>query len=215
MSEYLEFLKIAQQRFESQHNVLWKVETHYTWLVYIIAGALALIFLNKSGIDTDYVIIIIRYGSILGLLLAIIGYFVLRREGQYLWENRQIYARTLRELDEIRQLHPPPNWKIQEWNTLKQQANKSFCYLIGTAILSILWWCPLAIITDSKGRIFGKFSLNKKLIRIFLKYRFSKKIIKLLYKKCPLTVRDAFQVTLLLAALIFILTMIFVSKLVN
>lgn len=183
MNEILEFLRTAQQRYESQHSVLWKVETHYTWLVYIVIGGLVFIWLNSTSLPDDLRLSILRYGSILGLILSLVGYYVVRLEGEYLWENRQIYARTLLKLPQIEILHPPENSEFKDWEDVRKKANKSFLLLIISLVLSIPY-CFFAIFLPRNVRLRGRFRL---------------------------TVRDAFQITLLLAAAVFILFIIFTT----
>jgi len=183
VSEILEFLRTAQQRYESQHSVLWKVETHYTWLVYIVIGGLVFIWLNPTSLSDELRLSIIRYGSILGLILSLVGYYVVRLEGEYLWEDRQIYARTLLKLHQIELLHPPENSEFEDWEDVRKKANKSFLLLLISLVLSIPY-CFIAIFLPRNVRRHDRFRL---------------------------TVRDAFQITLLLAAAVFVLSIIFTT----
>ena len=36
----INFLDITQRRYTNEKGVIWEVEKHYTWFVYIVAGAL-------------------------------------------------------------------------------------------------------------------------------------------------------------------------------
>lgn len=180
-SELLKFLEIAQRRIENQHSVLWKVETHYTWLVYIIAGGIAATWLAPTNLTHENLLLISGFVSVLGLALSLLGYYVIRLEGEYLYENLQIYNRTVTRLPDLRYLHPEQGIEVKEWDEVKSTANKCFGLLLASVILSVvlvLFHIPLC--RKGTGRLSGWL------------------------RKFRLGVRDVFQLTLLLAAALFL-----------
>lgn len=183
-SDLLRFLEISQKRIENQHSVLWKVEAHYTWLVYIIAGAVGYFWLKESSDFRDLIIPIL---SGLGLALSLIGYYVVRLEGEYLHEDHQIYSRAVAQLYHLHWSHPKKELEIKEWSEVKKDANKCFGLLLASVILNITLIIPVSILLSrsQSGRTSD------------------------LFKKFRLSVRDAFQITLLLAALLFILFIVY------
>ncbi len=128
----MKFLEIAQKRIEHQHSVLWQVETHYTWLVYVIAGGLAYVFFEAPPNLQDLWVPLL---SGIGLILSLIGYFVVRLEGEYLYENRQIYSRTLQRLPCLLGLHPKQEQETKDWKEVRKSANKSFLFLLRDVLL--------------------------------------------------------------------------------
>jgi len=186
------FLELAQRRIENQHSVLWKVETHYTWLVYIIAGGLAFVWLSVDPNLEEQGLLILRFGSILGLVLSLIGFYVVRLEGDYLHEDHQIYRRTVVNLPELYNLHPEGELKEMEFIEAKNRANKSIIGLFISILLNILI-SPVIIF------------MPRKCSRRFLRWLDRIGHERLFGLRLSLTVRDAFQITLLLAAMLFIL----------
>lgn len=183
-SDFLKFLEIIQNRIEHQHSVLWRVETHYTWLVYVIAGGLAYVFFEAPP-NLQKLWIPLLGG--LGIILSVLGYFVVRLEGEYLHENREIYKRTLGKLPHLKRLHPEQEQKAKFWENAKNDANKSFPLLLLSVFCNTILIVPIYLLTCRKttGCVSNKIN------------------------KLRLTVRDAFQVTLLIATILFIITILF------
>lgn len=173
-SELLKFLTTAQSRYEQQQNVLWKVETHYTWFVYIIAGAVAYVLL-KTPLELSQILVPI-FGGV-GIIMSIIGYYVIRLEGEYLAEDSNIYNKTLNELPTIRSLHPCQEQEYRTWPDTRVDANKSFFLLLASFILHVL---PLSLVYMFVSR------------KISIKMSDSN-----ILKKMRIGVRDLFQITML------------------
>jgi len=194
-SDFTKFLAVAQNRVEHQHNVLWKVEVHYTWFVYIIAGALASVLLI-ADLELNLLRVLIPILGGLGIIMSIIGYYVIRLEGEYLQEDQHLYQKTLDKLPEIKALHPPQEQiqeqiqkqKSQEWLDARSDANKCFTLLIGSFLLNVF---PMSFVYMLLCR--------KPSIKISDKF-----------KKILINVRDLFQITMLLALILFVAAIIFI-----
>jgi hypothetical protein len=188
--DLIRFLEVAQKRIENQHSVLWKVETHYTWLVYIIAGALVFLWLQQTS---DFRSLAIPILSCLGLALSLVGYYVVRLEGEYLHEDHQIYNRVVADLPCLKKFHPEKGVVVKDWSQVKKDANKSFGLLLASVILNIILVIPVCILLCRR--------LTVRITDAVSKFR--------------LSVRDAFQITLLLAALLFIFSIVHFLSLYN
>jgi hypothetical protein len=131
--ELVKLLDIANQRVRHHHDALWKEETHYTWLLYILAaGVIFIFFIN--GVCWPLKAIISVPLSIIGICVCIIGYKVVRKEGEDFHEalqicNRLHYAiglnqriRTKSGFNEM--LIPAEYTEIKDWHEVKCKANK-------------------------------------------------------------------------------------------
>jgi hypothetical protein len=131
--ELITLLDLANQRVRLHHNALWKEETHYTWLVYIlVAGAIYIFFVVrlywplKAAIDI--------FLSMIGIIVCLLGCSVVRKEGRYFNKVRQIrnrlnYAiglsqRVKAEHDFNEMLLPFQDTEIKDWNEVESKANK-------------------------------------------------------------------------------------------
>jgi hypothetical protein len=70
--ELIKLLDIANQRVRNHHDALWKEETHYTWLVYILAAGVISIFFI-SGVCWPLKAVIDITLSIVGICACQIG----------------------------------------------------------------------------------------------------------------------------------------------
>jgi len=82
------------------HDALWKEETHYTWISYILAGGLIYVLIGSQASNVLKSAIAIAL-SVIGILLCVIAFRVVRLEGQYFHRALQIRNRLNRAL----QLH--------------------------------------------------------------------------------------------------------------
>ena len=145
-------LRISSERIQQHRNALWEEEKHYTWWIYVIFGALIYIYSNQSLAAQDRVVLLIG-ASGFGFFISLLGYGVVRREGNQFYSARKKYYYVMARLKE-------PSQQIEE-------ANKSLCGL-----------------TKSVGRT----------IR---------------YWKNDLSIRDCFQLTFIVSAILFVAFAIF------
>jgi len=136
--ELLKHLELASQRLRHHHSALWEEEKHYTWWVYVVFGALIFIYANQF-LDTCQKIIVIGFGSVFGLLMSIIGFHVVRREGEQFHEALQEYHRTVIALGLNRPFPRPDGGEPinlmegiekKDFKSVKSQANKPLHKLI-------------------------------------------------------------------------------------
>ena len=189
-SDLLTFLAVAQNRVEHQHSVLWKVETHYTWFVYVIAGALVSVLLF-AYLELDLLRVLVPIFGGLGIIMSIIGYYVIRLESEYLAESQNIYQKTVHGLPKIKALHPPQEQKPKEWLEARADANKCFILLISSFLLHVPLMSLIYMLLCRKLSIQISDKLRDKI-------------------KIRLNVRDLFQITMLLAFILFIAVIIFI-----
>lgn len=102
----------ANQRLRHIHDALWKEETHYTWLVYILIAGV--VWILGSDIDEIWGGILAISLSLVGIFVCLIGYYVLIRERYFFeqaMESWKKYANELgiAELELIRDRLPGPN----------------------------------------------------------------------------------------------------------
>lgn len=137
-SELLKFLELAFQRQQHHHNALWEEEKHYSWWIYIIFAALIFVYVNRPLVAWQNVAILAA-GSAFGVFISLIGYGVVRRESEYFHQALQTYNRSLIALGlDQRMPHPYGSEslmprheiRIQDFNSVKLQANKSLRQLV-------------------------------------------------------------------------------------
>jgi hypothetical protein len=138
--DFIKLLDIANQRIRHHHDALWKEETHYTWLVYILAAGVIYIFFI-SGVSWPLKAGIAILLSVIGICVCLIGYSVVRKEGRYFHEAIQIRNRLNRaigldkrikiELDFDEMLLPRKDTEIKNWHEVRCKANKPLKELLG------------------------------------------------------------------------------------
>ena len=139
--ELIKLLEIANQRIRHHHDALWKEETHYTWLVYILAAGVIFIAAG-SGFSWILKPVIIAILGIIGIVICWLGYLVVRKEGQFFHvalqiRNRLNYAVGLSQSVKIEpdfneRLIPDEDIEIKSWEKINCEANKPLkCLLKG------------------------------------------------------------------------------------
>ena len=96
VKDRVQLLEQAKARFKHIHDALWKEETHYTWLIYILAAGV--IFIFSSELSPFFKFVVVSALSFLGVIVCIIAYNVIWRESQYLdeaIESRKRYMKLL------------------------------------------------------------------------------------------------------------------------
>jgi len=176
--ELLKLLELASQRLQHHHDALWEEEKHYSWWVYIIFAGLIYLYFKLPPVTLLVPwqkALIMGLGSLFGCFISLMGYNVVRREGEFFHKAIQIYNDTAKVL----KIHERVPKAIV---TIQPQANKSFCELIRSAFLT------------ARDSLCG-----------FLTKCLKKKLNK--RKRKPennLGIRDFFQLTFLITALLFI-----------
>lgn len=168
--ELLKILEISQALRKYYHDALWDEEKHFTWWVSIIFPALIVTY-SSSQLYAWQKVIVITMGSIFGILLSFIGYFVVRKEGIYFRDAMETFQRTSIALE----LHKPqkyisdqqnfalmPEYSISEsFKESRDKANKSFIHLLAgicqPKILGIRDFFQLIFI--SSGLLFSAFCI--------------------------------------------------------
>ena len=124
------------------------------------------------------------------MIMSCMGYYVVRLEGEYLRQNRNIYQKALGGLPGIKALHPYQEQESKEWLEVRVAANKSFLLLLISFLLHVF---PMS------------------LVYMVLCRRCSVKISGTrMFEKIRISVRDIFQITLLIAFFIFVAAIVFV-----
>ncbi len=137
--ELIKLLDFANQRVRHHHDALWKEETHYTWLVYILAAGVIYIFFI-SGVCWPLKAGIAVLLSMIGICVCLVGYSVVRKEGRYFHEALQIRnrlncalgldKRIKIEPDFNEMLIPNKDTEIKDWNDVESEANKCLRQLL-------------------------------------------------------------------------------------
>jgi hypothetical protein len=92
----IELYSSACQRLRHHHDAIWKEETHYTWLVYIlIAGTILALTCNVEKPWNGIIAIIL---SLTGIFACIIGFNVISRERQFFEQASDSCKRYTNEL---------------------------------------------------------------------------------------------------------------------
>ncbi len=187
--ELLKLLEVTSQRVQHHHDALWEEAKHYSWWIYILLAGLISLYLNLLNLcflEPWVGILLTVLGNLFGCVLSLIGYNAVRREGEMFYEARQIRARILVALG-LDQLMPEPH----ERESLMPQK-------------------------DFKIKDFNsvKSKANEPLLKLFckaLKAFFHASIIRKPTKrnsKNGLGIRDGFQLTFLITALLFIVLLV-------
>jgi len=135
-SELIHLLDIVNQRLRHLHDSLWKEETHYTWLSYILVGGLIYLLVISRQISLDlltaigFLLATITLSSI-GILICIMGYKVIRLEGTYFHtaieiRNRLHLALKLNEyyVEDTKRIFPDDELEAKDWKEVEKATNK-------------------------------------------------------------------------------------------
>jgi len=134
--ELLRLLDIANQRLRHHHDTLWKEETHYTWLSYILAGGLIYLLVVSTQTKLNLLTTIGFFLaavtlSIIGIFICIMGFKVIRLEGMYFHTAIEIRNRLHRALKldkyhiEDKRIFPDDELESpKDWDKVKKDANK-------------------------------------------------------------------------------------------
>ena len=149
-SELIHLLDIANQRLRHHHDALWKEETHYTWLSYILAGGLIYLLVISRQISLDLLIAIGFFLaavtlSFIGIFVCIIGFKVIRLEGIYFHTAIEIRNRLHLALNldkyyvEGKRIFPDDELKSpKDWDKVEKDANKCPEQLLNCEVLEQL-----------------------------------------------------------------------------
>jgi len=137
--ELIKLLDITNQRIRHHHDALWKEETHYTWLVYIITAGVVFIAFASPACWILKASIITTLG-IIGSFICYFAYRVVRREGQFSHEALQIRNRLNCAIGLNQPIKIEPNGEeimiptkdteIKDWNVVESKANKPLGNLV-------------------------------------------------------------------------------------
>ncbi len=75
-------LDLATKIRQYHHNAIWEEEKHFTWLISIVLSAQLLVLTSKE-VSAAGKFVLVFVGSLVGVLLAITGFRVQRREAIY------------------------------------------------------------------------------------------------------------------------------------
>ena len=137
--ELIKLLEIANQRLRHVHDALWKEETHYTWLVYILAAGVVFVVVSSEACGTVKTIIA-SVLSLIGILVCLFAYSAVRKEGRFFHTALQIRNRlnfaldlnnfTLNKPYEGKKLLPNDEVEVKDWKEVECKANKSLKELL-------------------------------------------------------------------------------------
>jgi hypothetical protein len=188
--DLLKLLEITSQRIQNHHSALWEEEKHYSWWIYIIFAGLIYLYLKLYPTSVTFLTpplksSIIVAISILGIFISIMGYHVVRKEGEFFYEARQIRARIFTYLNINKSMDAPHCGKyllpdnetnVEDWDSFRLKANKPFRELFTNAIL-----IPFQVLIKSGAH----------------------------ENKRNLGIRDCFQLTFIITAFLFLAFAIF------
>ncbi len=75
-------LEIAHTIREFHHKSLWEEEKHFTWWISLVLSAQTIIY-TSSTVRSQFKLVLISIGSLIGVFLCIIALKILRKEGEY------------------------------------------------------------------------------------------------------------------------------------
>lgn len=137
--ELLKILEISQSLRKYYHDALWDEEKHFTWWVSILFPGLILAY-SSSQLCVWQKVTVITMGSLFGVLLSFIGYFVVRKEGVYFKDAMETFQRTSlalglhesREYTSTQQRFAlmPPYPMSEGFDEARSKANKPFWRLL-------------------------------------------------------------------------------------
>jgi hypothetical protein len=122
--ELLKLLEVISQRVQHHHDALWEEEKHYSWWIYIIFAGLIYLYLNHH-------VLLMVLGSAFGLVISIMGYYVVRREGEFYYETRHKRNRVLACLELEQSI-------IQDFDPVRSEANRPLLELFSKAFRTLL-----------------------------------------------------------------------------
>jgi uncharacterized membrane protein len=90
----LKLLEIFNNKLDSFHNALSASEKQFTWWILIILGFIVV------GFNVQYTQrpVLLSMLSLAGIMVALSGYFVIRKEGTYFVENKETFNRIANAL---------------------------------------------------------------------------------------------------------------------
>jgi uncharacterized membrane protein len=91
----LKLTEIFNNQLDSFHNALSETEKHFTWWILIILGFIVVAF-NIQYVQRPFLLFIL---SLVGIIVSLSGYFVIRKEGRYFVENKKTFNRIANVLD--------------------------------------------------------------------------------------------------------------------
>jgi hypothetical protein len=91
----LKLMDIFNNRLDSFHNALSESEKHFTWWILIILGFIVVAF-NVQYIKRPYLLVFL---SLVGIVVSLSGYVVIRKEGSYFVENKKTFNQIASVLD--------------------------------------------------------------------------------------------------------------------
>jgi hypothetical protein len=175
----LRLLDIVSQDRKHEHGALWEEEKHYSWWIYVLFAGLIWVYAN-GHISVVGRQVIITLGGVLGMILAFFAFQAIRRESEYFHTSGQIRARIIGALRlNDAALMPVDYYEVECFELVKDRANKSVCRLIKGAYLEVRQFVTREL-KDTRLR------KDRRLLGI----------------------RDIFQFTFLVAALLFLALMI-------
>jgi hypothetical protein len=129
------YLVATTQRLIHYHESLWEEEKHYTWWIYIIIGALILLYANHSTIQPWWRVTLLTLVGFFGTFMSITGLRVIRKEGEYLCEQQQIFDRVviesgIREMRVDGQSLAYDDIEVKELKTVRKEANQPYWMLV-------------------------------------------------------------------------------------
>ena len=83
--QLLQLLDLTHVRLIFYRDALWEIEKQFAWWVSIVFPAIVVVFTADTLKDEEKLPLVIL-GCILGFLLSLAGYFLVRRESRYFWE---------------------------------------------------------------------------------------------------------------------------------
>ncbi|RKY18092.1 MAG: hypothetical protein DRP63_02630 [Planctomycetota bacterium] len=127
----LHLLDIVSRQIAHHHDALWQEEKHYTWWVYIVFAALLAIFLQVKDPLAMYSLLCAV--SAFGMIVSLVGYAVIRKEGEHFWKAM---GKRNELMDLLRKDEPklPSVWGLYI-NRMKD-ANKSLIDLLRSVLIS-------------------------------------------------------------------------------
>jgi hypothetical protein len=84
-------LELAMRLREFHHNAIWEGQKHFTWFMSILLSA-QLLVLTSDTLSSHARAILVVIASSIGILLAITGFRVQRREGLYWWHANSVFV---------------------------------------------------------------------------------------------------------------------------
>lgn len=88
------------------HNSIWEEQKHFTWLISIFLAA-ELIALNGEGLSRASRAVIVIAGSVVGIILASVGFRVQRREGESFRRANALFVEEFNAIFPLATLEPP------------------------------------------------------------------------------------------------------------